>query len=199
VPKVVDHDQRRAEIVEAAGRLIARHGLGAATVRKIAAEAGYSSGVIDHYFADKDDLLLQALARSHGRISDRCVRLTRDRRGLAAVRAILADNLPTDGLRRDETRLEVQFWARSLGDAALTDVQRREMGRFRKELVRHLEEAVADGETAAGLDVPDAVERLLVVMDGMSVRAVIEPSRLPAERQLALLDDEIERLRAADR
>jgi AcrR family transcriptional regulator len=199
VPKVVDHDKRRAEIVEAAGRLIARHGLGAATVRKIAAEAGYSSGVIDHYFADKDDLLLQALARSHDRIRDRCIRLTRDHRGLAAVRALLADNLPTDGPRHDETRLEVQFWARSLGDEALTDVQRREMGRFRRELTRHLDEAVADGETAGDLAVDEAVERLLVVMDGISVRAVIDPSRLPADRQLALLEEEIERLRARSR
>jgi AcrR family transcriptional regulator len=185
----------RAELLAAAARVFARRGFHGASVDEIAAEAGYSSGVIDHYFADKDDLLLQALARSHDRIRDRCIRLTRDHRGLAAVRALLADNLPTDGPRHDETRLEVQFWARSLGDEALTDVQRREMSRFRRELTRHLDEAVADGEPAGDLAVDEAVERLLVVMDGLSVRAVIEPSRLPADRQLALLDDEIERLR----
>jgi AcrR family transcriptional regulator len=196
VPKVVDHDERRAAIVEAAGRLIARHGLEAATVRGIAAEAGWSSGVIDHYFADKDDLLLQALAASHQRIGGRFPRVTRGLRGLAAVRALLADNLPVDATRRDETRLEVQFWARSLGDAALLDVQRAETAGFRRGLRRHLGEAVEDGELAAGLDPEDTLERLLALMDGISVRAVIDPARLPAARQLALLDGELDRLRA---
>jgi AcrR family transcriptional regulator len=197
VPKVVDHDERREEIVAAAGRLIARQGLESATVRAIAAEAGYSSGVIDHYFADKDDLLLQALAASHRRISSRFALVTRGQRGLAAVRALLADNLPTDATRRDETRMEVQFWARSLGDDALLDVQRRETAGFRRQLRRHLDEAVADHELGTRADPDDALERLLALMDGLSVRAVIEPLRLPPARQLALLDQEVDRLRSA--
>jgi AcrR family transcriptional regulator len=197
MPKVVDHDERREEIVAAAGRLIARRGLEAATVRGIAAEAGFSSGVIDHYFADKDDLLLQALAASHRRISARFARVTRGLRGLAAVRALLADNFPIDSTRRDETRMEVQFWARCLGDEALLDVQRRETAGFRGQLGKHLDEAVADGELGGAVDPDDALERLLALMDGISVRAVIEPSRLPPARQLALLDDEVNRLRAA--
>jgi AcrR family transcriptional regulator len=197
LPKVVDHDERREEIVAAAGRLIARQGLEAATVRAIAAEAGFSSGVIDHYFADKDDLLLQALAASHRRISARFSRVTRGRWGLAAVRALLADNLPTDSTRRDETRMEVQFWARSLGDEALLDVQRRETAAFRGQLRKHLDEAVAAGELGGTVDPDDALERLLALMDGISVRAVIEPSRLPPARQLALLDEEMRRLSGA--
>jgi AcrR family transcriptional regulator len=197
VPKLVDHEERRADIVAAAGRLIARHGLEAATVRAIAAEAGCSTGVLDHYFTDKDDLLLQALSASHRRISSRFTRVARGRRGLAAVRALLADNLPTDASRRDETRLEVQFWARSLGDPALLEVQRREMAGFRRALGRHLDEAVADGEVAAGVAADDALDRLLAFLDGVSVRAVLEPARLPAARQLALLDQEVDRLRAA--
>lgn len=197
MPKLVDHEERRADIVAAAGRLIARHGLEAATVRAIAAEAGCSTGVLDHYFADKDDLLLQALAASHRRISGRFPRVTRGRRGLAAVRALLADNLPTESSRRDETRLEVQFWARSLGDPALLEVQQREMAAFRRALGRHLDEAVADGEVAAGVAADDALDRLLAFLDGVSVRAVLEPARLPTARQLALLDQEVDRLRAA--
>jgi AcrR family transcriptional regulator len=198
VPKVVDHHERREEIVEAAARLIARRGLETATVRAIAAEAGYSSGVIDHYFADKDELLLHALAASHRRISARFARVTRGLQGLAAVRALLADNLPTDSTRRRETRMEVQFWARSLGNDALLDVQRRETAGFREQLRRHLDEAVAGRELADGVAPEDALDALLALMDGISVRAVIDPSRLRPERQLALLDGEVDRLRSAD-
>ncbi|MFI2364342.1 TetR/AcrR family transcriptional regulator [Promicromonospora sp. NPDC019610] len=49
---------RRAQIVEAAVRVIAREGLSKATFGRIAAEAGLSSpGMISYHFADKDELL----------------------------------------------------------------------------------------------------------------------------------------------
>jgi AcrR family transcriptional regulator len=54
----VDHEQRRRDIAEIAIDLIAREGLEAATVRRIAAEAGSSTAAITHYFGDKRELLL---------------------------------------------------------------------------------------------------------------------------------------------
>ncbi|WP_423461917.1 TetR/AcrR family transcriptional regulator [Promicromonospora sp. MS192] len=49
---------RRAQIVEAAVRVIAREGLSKASFGRIAAEAGLSSaGMISYHFADKDELL----------------------------------------------------------------------------------------------------------------------------------------------
>jgi AcrR family transcriptional regulator len=48
---------RRAQIVDAAVRVIARDGLSKATFGRIAAEAGLSSpGMISYHFADKDEL-----------------------------------------------------------------------------------------------------------------------------------------------
>jgi len=46
MPKVVDWDARRDEVLAATWRVIARHGLAGTTVRKIAREAGYSAGVL---------------------------------------------------------------------------------------------------------------------------------------------------------
>lgn len=49
---------RRAQIVEAAVRVISREGLSKASFGRIAAEAGLSSpGMISYHFADKDELL----------------------------------------------------------------------------------------------------------------------------------------------
>ena len=53
----VDHEQRRHRIAEVAINLIAAEGLGAATVRRIAVDAGVSTSAITHYFADKQELL----------------------------------------------------------------------------------------------------------------------------------------------
>ena len=56
MPKVVDHSQRRVEIIEAASRVIVRSGLNGMTIREVAREAGVSNGVIDHYFDSRDDI-----------------------------------------------------------------------------------------------------------------------------------------------
>ena len=55
-----DHDERRRAIAQVAIGLVAREGLEAATVRRIAAEVGFSTTIVTHYFADKQELLLWA-------------------------------------------------------------------------------------------------------------------------------------------
>lgn len=54
----IDHEQRRRLIAATACKIIAREGLGGATIRRIAREAGFSTAAITHYFADKDELLV---------------------------------------------------------------------------------------------------------------------------------------------
>ena len=70
MPKIVDWDARRDEILAATWRVIARDGIARATIRAIAREAGCSRGILAHYFDDKADilgsaLLLEWLARTY--------------------------------------------------------------------------------------------------------------------------------------
>ncbi|MDQ1250665.1 MAG: hypothetical protein QG597_5044, partial [Actinomycetota bacterium] len=51
MPKIVDHEARRREIVEAMWRIVQREGFAAVSVRSVAAEAGLSKASISHYFA----------------------------------------------------------------------------------------------------------------------------------------------------
>jgi AcrR family transcriptional regulator len=67
----VDHEQRRREIVEAAWRLVARGGFAAATMREIAAEAGFANGALKYYFDSKDDLLIAAFQHTFYRVNER--------------------------------------------------------------------------------------------------------------------------------
>src|SRR5215469_9316126 len=56
-----DADGRRAELVEAAGRVVARDGVAAATTRRIAEEAGLPHGLVHYWFASKDELLEEVI------------------------------------------------------------------------------------------------------------------------------------------
>ena len=53
--------ERRAEIIAAAIRVLARDGLAETTTRKIAAEAGLNQATLRYYFGSKDDLLFAVL------------------------------------------------------------------------------------------------------------------------------------------
>ena len=71
MPKIVDWDARRDEILSATWRVIARDGIAKATIREIAREAGCSRGILAHYFDDKADILGSALVMSHRRVATR--------------------------------------------------------------------------------------------------------------------------------
>ena len=57
MPKKVDHDARRRQITDAVCRITLRGGLGAATFREVAAEAGVSVRLVQYYFGSKQGLL----------------------------------------------------------------------------------------------------------------------------------------------
>ncbi|MEV0196965.1 TetR/AcrR family transcriptional regulator [Nonomuraea sp. NPDC050691] len=178
MPKIVDHDERRRELLSAARRVIVRDGIDAATTRAIAKEAGYSNGVLAHYFADKDEILLSALSQSHQRIRDRITRKVEGVTGLAALREVLLDNLPLDAERTQETRLEVSFWSRSLAAEQLAEVQRAEAGELRAAVRGLLAQAREAGELTTEDNLDDVTEHLLALVDGLSLHLLLYPGRL---------------------
>lgn len=194
MPKIVDHDERRREVVTAATRVIVRDGIDAATTRAIAAEAGLSNGVLSHYFADKDAILLSALRQSHTRIRERLLDKISGVTGLAALRAVLLDNLPLDDERGIETRLEVSFWSRSLASPGLARVQRAEADDLRSAVRALLSRAVEAGEVRADVDLDDTTEHLLALVDGLSLHLLLYPERLAASDVERLMVSALERL-----
>lgn len=90
MPKIIDHEQRRAEIVAVARRLILEGGFDAATMRSIAAAAGFANGALKHYFPGKDSIIE---ATFDAALADM------QKRGALANRAALAAMPPGDALR----------------------------------------------------------------------------------------------------
>lgn len=73
MPKVVDHDARRAEIFAGCLPLFAARGYAAVGMRDVARELGLSTGALYHYFSGKDDLYAQLFAWVAQRDVDRAV------------------------------------------------------------------------------------------------------------------------------
>lgn len=71
MPKIVDHDQRRSEIISAMWRVVDSDGVGSVSVRSVAASAGVSKTNIGHYFDSQPHLLALGTLESASSISAR--------------------------------------------------------------------------------------------------------------------------------
>jgi AcrR family transcriptional regulator len=188
LPKIVDWDARRDEILSATWRVIARDGLARATIRAIAREARCSPGILAHYFDDKADILGSALLMSHRRVAARMDAGTAGLSGLDALKVVMLEALPLDERRDLEAQIEISFWGRALGTAELLELQHTDFDHLCARLRRHLQEACDRGELAGSVDIRLATHQLVVLIDGLSAERVLYPGRVTPQRQIEMLE-----------
>ncbi len=187
VPKVVDHDERRERIAEAAWRVIEREGPDGANLRRIAREAGHTTGVVTHYFRGKRELM----AFAFGLVADRSTSRMAGAAAEAGAEGALAQLLPLDEERRRETTVWLALMGASLSDPDLAAELRQRYRRAREATLPMFRAAL--GETR-GEGPDDVADELLAVVDGITVDALTDPERFPPDRQLALLRRALARL-----
>ncbi|MDF5756545.1 TetR family transcriptional regulator C-terminal domain-containing protein [Spongiactinospora sp. TRM90649] len=115
MPRRADHHARRVLIAEALLEVASRRGLEAVSLRHVAAEAGVTSGMVQHYFGTKDEMLVFASRVAGERVRARARTDDHAGEGPGAARrrarALLVQLLPLDDRRRDEARVSLAFWA----------------------------------------------------------------------------------------
>ncbi|WP_460711372.1 TetR/AcrR family transcriptional regulator [Nocardioides dilutus] len=194
MPKVVDVEQRRQDVLEAVWRVVERDGIAGATIRAIALEAGASTALVTHYFRNKDEVLRAALDLSHYRIVERRQRRLEGRTGRDALAEALRQMLPLDAERKLEMQIEINVWLRAVSDESSREVHLLSHDRSLRLLQRLVEEAMALGELDASLDPRRTAEGLLAFVDGLGVDALMHPDRVSDARQVVLLEDHLDRL-----
>ncbi|WP_433516399.1 TetR/AcrR family transcriptional regulator [Nonomuraea sp. CA-143628] len=116
-----DREQRRREIADALLRVAGTGGLHAATMRAVAAEAGVSLHLVQHYFATKEQLMAFALEQLVTRMADR---LKERFAAIGAtprevVEAVLVEALPTDPQSRTFHLIYTSYAVLAMTDPAL--------------------------------------------------------------------------------
>jgi AcrR family transcriptional regulator len=195
VPKVVDHAQRRRELVAATWAVVAAEGIEAATVRRIAEEAGCTTGRITHYFADKEEVLVAALRQVHRAAGKRMLAAIGPRSGLEALRAVLAEALPLDQERVLEWRVWLAFWGSAATSASLQAEQHQRYREWRGLLKRVL----ATAQLSADIDLDRLVDQIVALVDGFGLQGVLDPQHPQPEQLASRLNGAVDALiRAAD-
>lgn len=117
MPKIVDHEKRRDEIALVACRVVADGGFDQATIVRIAREAGYTTGMVAHYFDTKQDIIIAALRLMLRRIDERLQRNSESER--PDLLALLTEMLPVDEERYIECAFWIAFWGQVTADKRL--------------------------------------------------------------------------------
>lgn len=196
MPKIVNHDERRELIVDATWRLIERGGFESATMREIAAEAGFVHGALHRYFPNKESLLAAAFVRAHTRTNMRAAEKLREQRGLEALRTLCTEIMPIGRDRLQEARVVVAFWDRAIQDQDLWNAHRENALNWRGQMQIFLDQAREDGEISDADSDEVIIDQITAMNAGLQIMCLLMPETATIERQLAALDSYLDRLRA---
>ena len=177
MPKVGMQPIRRKQLINATIQCIYRYGLLGTTVKKVSQEAGVSTGIINHYFGSKDEMLEatmrevlcrhQALAIQKLRTCD-----TPESR----LQAIIEVNFSTDQTDPATACTWLAFWAQAMHIPALSRLQRVNSRRLYTNLLFSLKEMLPEDQAVL------TAEGLAALIDGLWLRGAFKKQGIDAER-----------------
>lgn len=180
MPRIIDHGKRKRDIAKAVLRVVARDGVRGVTIRGVALEAGWSTGIISHFIGDKQALLHAAVeeaAHSIGEVMEASALLERaeDR-----LQKLLEAGMPLDDERAATCRIFFYFWAEGIVDPALGTELANYYAWWREQVRLAIVGGQCSGRFVA-YDATDLSEQLVATADGLGVQAMFDPARFPPE------------------
>jgi AcrR family transcriptional regulator len=204
MPKIVDAEARRAEVVEAVFRIIAVDGLERASLREVADEAGLAVGSVRHYFAGSEELLAYSFAtvvdRVARRLTDALAKMREQAAGTRqhheAVLTLLGELLPLDEGRA----MEMCAWMAFKNAARIRPFLAAEADRSHRQVAAMIGQVITalladDGDGQETLVVE--AERLLATLDGLCMHALLQPDWMTAGMCREVLERHLAGLAAA--
>ena len=180
MPKRVDHAMRREQIAHAACELVASVGFERATVARIAAAVGYTTGMLAHYYKSKDAIVLAALRLILRRMEQR---LTQRGANGDDLLQVLSECLPLDKTRATECAFWTAFW----GTVATSSRAGRLNAWVHREYVRLFDRCMAlhwpDSRRWPKDVRRDVLLSIMAFINGLTTSAVTSPTDWPAARQ----------------
>jgi len=182
MPKIVDHAQRRDDIALVACRVVAKHGFDQASMVRIAREAGYTTGMLAHYFDSKQEIIIAALRLILRRIEQRLLRPAPSA-GRPDLLTLLTEALPVDAQRRIECAFWTTFWGQVSADRRLKRIN----AWVHREYLRLFERCLAQCWPQWSRWPPatraQVLRSLVTFINGLTASAVANPGDWPPRSQ----------------
>jgi len=166
-------------------KIVAEIGINGVTVRAVANEAGWSPGIITHYFGNRREMLLGGLRRAAAVTGGRQHKLLENATNdpVGSLEQILESILPLDAPRLALSRVFLFFYAEAAADDAAKDAVSGALARWRAAVAEVFrlgqEQGVFDSRVAA----KTAADDLVGLVDGLAIHALFDPALLHRLRE----------------
>lgn len=183
MPRTADKQERRAQVVDAAFQVIAREGLAGTSMRAVAKEAGCTIGLINHWFASRDDLIEATFDRAIEVELERAAAIASDPTSYIEA---ATQFLPVDARRRDEAKIWIAFYAMVVCGSEHEHRRAARCRAVRKVMVEGLR------QFRPLRACHEIVDRIFVLVDGIAINALLDPERWTRHRQRTVLREGVE-------
>jgi AcrR family transcriptional regulator len=196
MPKIVDSEQQRREISAQAARWIATRGLETLSLRNVAKLHGCSKGMVQHYFADKEELLFGALLHVTAAYEEREKVAVVGYTGLEKIEHRFLVILPVSESLRDEWVVRLAFYARAALAPKMQAYLHDHVSRALRVGTRELRDAQLAGEVARGVNLARSYRVIMATVAGIAVSEVVSPGVIAPAVQKRMLRDAISVVRS---
>jgi len=196
MPKIVDHKEQRLQLSATVAEVVADAGLEHTTLRTVAARHGCTKGMVQHYFSDKDELLLAAINFVEDESAARIAAAARGLSGLEELQARLVAQLPLDSALQDEWRARLAFITLAAQMPAISDVLKESQAQQQAQGLRLLRQAQRSGSLRSGLSPLNCYRALTLLVYGLGVATVTGGGQWSPSVQKQLLKSAIHDLRS---
>ncbi|PPK71284.1 TetR/AcrR family transcriptional regulator [Actinokineospora auranticolor] len=194
MPKVIDHDQRRREIVEVSKKLIAEGGFEAATMRSIVTAAGFANGALKHYFAGKDGIISATFQSVLEDTATRMSELDPDLGPVEALHGFVAAAMPLVPEQITSARILLVLWGHSVANPDLARQYRELLVTWRAELCRRIAAATSEDTDPESAAVGVLADEIISVTIGANVASLMHPVGALVERYTEYVDNLMKRI-----
>lgn len=143
---------RREEIIQATFQVVHDDGLTNMTMAKIAKQAGLSTGIVSHYFGDKQGLINACMLEMLNilRAKTEQYKAQSADTPIDKIKAIIDSNFDTTQVNQVSTRLWLDFWSASVHMPELNRLQKINDQRLKSNIRHHLLQLIPADQAEIG-------------------------------------------------
>jgi AcrR family transcriptional regulator len=178
-------ERRRREVCVAARTVIVRQGLEATTLRDIAREGGFTTGVVSHYFPDKTAVIVGTFTFAADEWNALVHReVIEAPTAEAALVKLVRVSIPLDEVYRSEWRLWSEMWTYAARDDEFAERLVDSDLAWERFVREALQRAAGAGLIRADLDIGTEAAVFARLVDGLGLRSSLSGRWTDARRQL---------------
>ena len=181
--------QKREQLIEAAASGIAKKGSNSLRLRDVAARCSVTTGMLQHYFETRDELVLAAFEHGALKYVDRWRgALPNDPSSEFEIR-VLVDQLSAEFSDSESSALWIDLCAQASRDESLRGLVRHVYGEWRELLVDVISRSTEHERRAQRLPLGASVNLIIAVFDGLELSLAAGAGSIDAPEASRLVAD----------